>query len=198
MFPQNWVLFHSSIKQRTRPSTPSTSYNKISFCVIGLLSKAFLLILHSIKFLKVSCTPSIKFTSSNLIESGQTFAAATLDKKLYKINHSIFFVCSVTLNPVIHNSLWILSRIQIKGLIWKMPGRELVVLEIQSRKGFWMFSFSTYLWVSKCHTILKFLTSFTEWKWHNNNNVQISLVLPWKPTVYHSVHNSNNFIPHSS
>ena len=83
--------------------------------------RSFPLKLLSIQFLKVSHTQSIKFTSSNLIKSGQTFAATTLDKKLYKINHSIFFVCSVTLNPVIHNSLWILRGIKSKkGLtcIW--------------------------------------------------------------------------------
>ena len=83
--------------------------------------RSFPLKLLSIQFLKVSHTQSIKFTSSNLIKSGQTFAATTLDKKLYKINHSIFFVCSVTLNPVIHNSLWILRGIKFKkGLtcIW--------------------------------------------------------------------------------
>ena len=83
--------------------------------------RSFPLKLLSIQFLKVSHTQSIKFTSSNLIKSGQTFAATTLDKKLYKINHSIFFVCCVTLNPVIHNSLWILCGIKLKkGLacIW--------------------------------------------------------------------------------
>ena len=118
-FPQNLVLFHSSMKQRTWHYTLNKLQegffkNRTSF-------RSFPLKLLSIQFLKVSHTHSIKFTSSNLIKSGQTFAATTLDKKLYKINHSIFFVCCVTLNPVIHNSLWILRGIKLKkGLtcIW--------------------------------------------------------------------------------
>ena len=73
--------------------------------MIGLYSKYLFLKLLRIQFLKVSPIQSINFTSKNLIKSEQTFAATTLDKKLYEINHSIFFVCCVTLNPVIHNSL---------------------------------------------------------------------------------------------
>ena len=139
--------------------------------MIGLYSKYLFLKLLRTQFLKVSPIQSINFTSKNLIKSEQTFAATTLDKKLYEINHSIFFVCCVTLNPVIHNSLWILHGIKFtkgftctwckwktaKGSFEKCQGRGLVVLEIQSRKGFWMFSFRSYLWVSKCHNILMFL-----------------------------------------